>query len=280
MGAARPRAGGAALQQLGIESHSLTVRDAERISGLTRARVVPTADLVERLRAVKSPEEVAAIRAAAELAQEALEEVLPGIRAGPDRDRGGRGPGRRAPAARKRVASLSHYRRLGTRVGLPPCADQRAGCRRLASCCCSTSVLRWTDTAPTSPAPWWSERAADDRQRTVHAAGPNGTAPRDRAPAPGDAGSGGRRAGPRCHCQLADLEMLSATRWGTGLVSRCMRHRVWHPPRKRPCRRTPWSLSSRASIFQAGAEFGWRTMSISGPTGPSVFRTAGRSCWN
>ena len=67
---------------LGIESHSLTVRDAERISGLTRARVVPTTDLVERLRAVKSPEEVAAIRTAAHLAQGALAEVLPGIRAG------------------------------------------------------------------------------------------------------------------------------------------------------------------------------------------------------
>jgi Xaa-Pro aminopeptidase len=67
---------------LGVESHSLTVRDAERIGGLTRARVVPTTDLVERLRAVKSPEEVAAIRRAAELAQDALADVLPGIRAG------------------------------------------------------------------------------------------------------------------------------------------------------------------------------------------------------
>lgn len=67
---------------LGIESHSLTVRDAERVGGLTRGRVVPTAELVERLRAVKSPEEVAAIRAAAGLAQDALAEILPGIRAG------------------------------------------------------------------------------------------------------------------------------------------------------------------------------------------------------
>jgi len=67
---------------LGIESHALTVRDAERVGALTRARVVPVAELVERLRAVKSPEEVAAIRAAAELAQEALAEVLPGVRAG------------------------------------------------------------------------------------------------------------------------------------------------------------------------------------------------------
>jgi Xaa-Pro aminopeptidase len=68
--------------RLGIESDSITVRDAERISGLTRDPVVPTTDLVERLRAVKSPEEVAAIRAAAELAQDALVEVLPGIRVG------------------------------------------------------------------------------------------------------------------------------------------------------------------------------------------------------
>lgn len=67
---------------LGIESHSLTVRDAERVGGLTRGRVVPTSELVERLRAVKSPEEVAAIRAAALLAQDALAEILPGIRAG------------------------------------------------------------------------------------------------------------------------------------------------------------------------------------------------------
>lgn len=67
---------------LGIESQSLTVRDAERVSGLTRARVAPTTELVERHRAIKSPEEVAAIRAAAELAQEALAEVLPGVRAG------------------------------------------------------------------------------------------------------------------------------------------------------------------------------------------------------
>jgi Xaa-Pro aminopeptidase len=67
---------------LGIESHALTVRDAERVGTLTRARLVPVAEQVERLRAVKSPEEVAAVRAAADLAQDALAEVLPGVRAG------------------------------------------------------------------------------------------------------------------------------------------------------------------------------------------------------
>lgn len=74
--------GGDSTASVGIESQSLTVRDAGRLSSLTRARVVPTTDLVERQRAIKSPEEVAAIRAAAQLAQEALAEVLPGIRAG------------------------------------------------------------------------------------------------------------------------------------------------------------------------------------------------------
>ena len=67
---------------LGIESHAMTVRDAERLSGLTRHRVVPTVELVERLRAVKTPEEVAAIRGAASLAQDALAELLPTVRAG------------------------------------------------------------------------------------------------------------------------------------------------------------------------------------------------------
>jgi Xaa-Pro aminopeptidase len=67
---------------LGIESQAISVRDAERVAGLTRARLVPTADLVERRRAIKSPEEVGAIRAAAALAQDALAEVLPTVRAG------------------------------------------------------------------------------------------------------------------------------------------------------------------------------------------------------
>ncbi|HEX3232588.1 MAG TPA: aminopeptidase P family protein [Gemmatimonadales bacterium] len=72
----------APMETLGIEGHSLTVRDAERVSGLTRARVVPTADLVERLRMIKAPEEVAAIESAAALAQDALAEVLPSVRTG------------------------------------------------------------------------------------------------------------------------------------------------------------------------------------------------------
>jgi Xaa-Pro aminopeptidase len=67
---------------LGIESQALTIRDSERVAGVARGRLVPTSDLVERLRAIKSPEEVAAIRSAATLAQGALAEVLPTVRAG------------------------------------------------------------------------------------------------------------------------------------------------------------------------------------------------------
>lgn len=67
---------------VGIEAASLTVRDAERVSGLVKGRVVLTTDLVERLRAAKAPAEVAAIRAAAALAHDALAEVLPTVRAG------------------------------------------------------------------------------------------------------------------------------------------------------------------------------------------------------
>ena len=69
-------------ERLGIEPHALTVRDAERLSGMVRGRVIPTGELVERQRASKSKDEVASIRAAATLAQEALAEILPAIRPG------------------------------------------------------------------------------------------------------------------------------------------------------------------------------------------------------
>jgi len=74
--------GGQAPERLGIESHALTVRDAERLSGMVRGRVVAAGELVERQRASKSSEEVGSIRAAATLAQEALAEILPAVRPG------------------------------------------------------------------------------------------------------------------------------------------------------------------------------------------------------
>lgn len=67
---------------LGVESASLTLRDHEKLASLVRSRLVPTNGLVERLRAVKDEAEVAAIRAAAALAHEALAQVLRTIRPG------------------------------------------------------------------------------------------------------------------------------------------------------------------------------------------------------
>jgi Xaa-Pro aminopeptidase len=71
----------ATMETLGYESHVATVRDLERLAGV-RTRLVPTGDMVERLRAAKSPEEVAAIRSAARLAEDALAGSLDRIRVG------------------------------------------------------------------------------------------------------------------------------------------------------------------------------------------------------
>jgi len=68
---------------IGFEAHVLTVRDGARLGDPERPwRFAPTSDLVEALRAVKAPEEVAAIREAGRLAAAALAEVAPRVRAG------------------------------------------------------------------------------------------------------------------------------------------------------------------------------------------------------
>lgn len=69
-------------RRIGIERERLTVRDADRLSRLEAAEAVPTSDVVEDLRVVKDEGEVAAIRAAAALAQDALAELLPTVKAG------------------------------------------------------------------------------------------------------------------------------------------------------------------------------------------------------
>ncbi len=68
--------------RIGIERERLTVRDADRLARLEVSDAVPTSEVVEGLRAVKDEVEVAAIRAAATLAQDALAELLPSIRPG------------------------------------------------------------------------------------------------------------------------------------------------------------------------------------------------------
>ena len=67
---------------LGFESAVLSVRDAQRLGELASARLAPAHDVVEPLRAIKAPEEVAAIREAVRLASEALEQVAGTIGAG------------------------------------------------------------------------------------------------------------------------------------------------------------------------------------------------------
>jgi Xaa-Pro aminopeptidase len=67
---------------LGFEAHVVTVQERDRMETLLPGRWKPAGELVERLRMVKDPGEVAAIRQAAQLAEEALAEVLPTVRAG------------------------------------------------------------------------------------------------------------------------------------------------------------------------------------------------------
>lgn len=64
----------------GFEAHIATVRERERLEGLGPRRWEGTSELVERLRMIKDSGEVAAIRAAASLAQAALAEFLPTVR--------------------------------------------------------------------------------------------------------------------------------------------------------------------------------------------------------
>ena len=68
---------------IGFEAHVVTVRDGARLGDPARQwRFTPTSDLVESLRAVKAPEEVAAIREAGRVATSALAEVTPLLRVG------------------------------------------------------------------------------------------------------------------------------------------------------------------------------------------------------
>jgi Xaa-Pro aminopeptidase len=71
------------LTELGFEAHAISVHDAQRFADAGKAwRWRPTTELVERLRASKDAGEVAAIRAAARLASEALRETLAAVRPG------------------------------------------------------------------------------------------------------------------------------------------------------------------------------------------------------
>ena len=71
------------VKRLGYESHHLTAWDARRLADPARPwSFEGTAELVESLRAVKSPEEVEAIRRAGRVAADALALAIASIRAG------------------------------------------------------------------------------------------------------------------------------------------------------------------------------------------------------
>ncbi len=67
-------------QRLGFEAAQMSVSSHERLRDLLpdRIELVGTTDLVERLRAIKQPDEVAAIKAASELADEAFAQLVAG----------------------------------------------------------------------------------------------------------------------------------------------------------------------------------------------------------
>ena len=68
---------------VGFEDHIFTVREGARLTGGgAEGRFRPAPDLVERLRAVKAPEEVAAIREAGRVAGAALASAIAEIRVG------------------------------------------------------------------------------------------------------------------------------------------------------------------------------------------------------
>jgi Xaa-Pro aminopeptidase len=72
-----------ALHTVGYEAHVVSARDAERLhAAATGWRWRPMPEVVERLRVRKSPSEVGALRAAAQLACEALRRALETVRVG------------------------------------------------------------------------------------------------------------------------------------------------------------------------------------------------------
>ena len=65
-----------------FEATDMTVRDAQRLGEATSASLVPVADVVEPLRAIKDPGELSAIRQAVDLAVAGLAEVAESVASG------------------------------------------------------------------------------------------------------------------------------------------------------------------------------------------------------
>lgn len=70
------------LHSLAFESDALSFGEYSALQKETAARLVPTRDVVERLRSVKTPEEIECLRAACEIACRAFHRIVKDIRAG------------------------------------------------------------------------------------------------------------------------------------------------------------------------------------------------------
>ena len=136
--------------RVGLEAHAVTwAQQRDFAVVLDGHELVPTDGLVEHLRRVKEPAEVARIHAACSIADDALGALAPAPRRPPHRARlRARPRGRDAPAGRQRQ-QLRPDRRVGSQRREAARPPERAGRWRRASSSSSTSAASSTATAPT-----------------------------------------------------------------------------------------------------------------------------------
>ena len=136
--------------RLGLEAHGVTwAQQRVWVEAFTGTTLVPTEDLVETLRRVKEPGEVARIRAACAIADDALAAMLPTL--ADVADRAGLRAGARCRHARagSEREQLRDHRRIGTQRGQAARPSGRAARSSTASWSSSTSDASSTGTAPT-----------------------------------------------------------------------------------------------------------------------------------
>ena len=136
--------------RLGLEAHGVTwAQQRTYAEWFAAAELVPTDDLVEGLRRVKEPREVARIRAACAIADDALAALLPSLAGGADRSVSSRSSSssRCGAGARPATASTRSSRRARTARSRTP--GRPTGRSGAASWSSSTSAASSTATAPT-----------------------------------------------------------------------------------------------------------------------------------
>ncbi|MET3576854.1 Xaa-Pro peptidase family protein [Bhargavaea ullalensis] len=70
------------LKRVGFEQQHVSVGNFDRLKGQTGAELVPTYDLIENIRMIKTPEEIEKLRVASKITDEAFEHILGFIRPG------------------------------------------------------------------------------------------------------------------------------------------------------------------------------------------------------